>query len=164
MSSDPHWLERARKLVSYHREALDFVDRVKEQFEAVPGDAQALCILWTEADALDETVCTLLNEMNDGLIDGAGEVDITRGASVRPDAMGRDTLFYDCSWSLRWGDVRCVSVNLAIEPGSHALEAQVRAQNAGVVNRVPTPMVEADLKESLVTAYAAEATTGDETS
>ena len=114
MSEELFWLEKAKKMVSYRQEALDFIDRAGEQLPVNPTDAPALSRLWVEADQLDEMICSLLDEMNAYLIEGKGDLDTTRGASVRPYASDQESLVYECAWSLFWDDVKAVSVNLAI--------------------------------------------------
>ena len=158
MSSKPSWLERARKLAEYRREAAEFIGRAADQLPVSPDDVKAIGLLWLEADRLDGVVCAALNEMNAGLADGRGELDSTRGASVRPSTLDEPTLFYDCSWSLQWDGGRRVVVNLAIDPRSTVFEVTVTAMMAAESVSVPFPVAEPELKEALISAYAAEAT------
>ena len=82
------WLERTRRLVDYHQEALEFIGRAGQQISANPSHALAVGRLWLEADGIDDTVCTLLDEMNTGLLEGGGELDTTRGVATRPSQLG----------------------------------------------------------------------------
>ncbi len=162
MAEGADWLERIRKRVSYYEEALDFIGRVGKQLDVTPADAPALCMLWVEADALDETICSLVSEINDGLLEGRGELDITRGASVRPTGPtpgpDQESVFYECSWTLTWDDALGVSVNLAIDPRVMMPEGEVRAAKAGLTRRTRYPLEESDLKGALADAYVAEVT------
>lgn len=159
MREEPPWLERARRLVAYHQEALDFVRRVGQQLPVGATDAGMVARLWLEAEELDNLVCALLDEMNTGLLEGKGELDATRGASLRPSASGEESVFYDCVWSLLWGDGRGISVNLAVNSRSGDYEASVRSVEARKVQRIGFPIAEAELKDTLIDAYVAEVTT-----
>lgn len=153
------WLERAHKLVTYHQEALGFIQRIGQQLPASPSDALAVGRLWLEAEKLDPVVCGLLDEMNVGLLGGKGELDTTRGASLA-QSPAEDRLVYECTWSLRWEDSRGVSVDLALDSLSEAYYITVRGLQSGQAERVRFPLDEAELKEALVNAYVADATFG----
>ncbi|MCI0821930.1 MAG: hypothetical protein J4N34_00740, partial [Chloroflexi bacterium] len=64
MADSGAWLDRARQLVDYHREALDFINRVSGQFPVNDSHAGHLSRLWVEADGLDQMVCSLLEDVN----------------------------------------------------------------------------------------------------
>ncbi len=162
----PDWLDRARRLREYRREALEFIERVQSQFPVSREHARAVSILWYEADQRDDTVCSLLAEMNSGLLDGSAELDITRGASLRAIGFGmglppEQAVFYECAWSLAWGDGRGVAVVLAIDPRNSAFDAHVRALKTKEAHRVPYPFTEADLTEPLTFAYLFESAADD---
>ena len=158
MSQNFSWIERARKLVEYHQEALYFISRAIKELPISPDDALAVSRLWLEADQMDELICSLLDDMNSGLIGGKGELDVMRGVSLRPSEFEQDVVFYDCSWSLMWDGKRGVSVNLAIEPRSKAYVVSVLALQAKETLRVRFPFDESDLQEALTSIYVAEAT------
>ena len=160
--NDAHsWIDRARRLVAYHAEATDFVRRVGQSLPASPQDAAAVRELWAEADRLDATVCSLLEEMNRELLGGAGQLDVTRGADIRPLTFEEEALFYECSWVLEWGRGRAVKVDLAVEPRTMFFDANVHAVSADDKTNLPHPISESELKDSLVNAYVAEATIPD---
>ena len=158
MSSETSWTDRAKKLVAHHRDAQDFIRRAADQLPVSQDDALALSRLWMEADALDELVCTLLDQLNNDLLEGEAEFDTTRGASVRRSRLDQqETLFYDCTWSLTWEGCSVV-VNLSVEAKTSLYEAQVAAGSANEVHPVSHPISESALKAALVSAYVAEAT------
>ena len=120
-------------MVEYYPEAVDFARRA-----GVPigdGDALALTRLWAEADGLDARVMGRLSDLNDGLLGGKGTVDALRGASQRETAAalvgdgagggyGDEAAalgaFFECSWTLEWGDGRCVSAALEVDAAATA--------------------------------------------
>ena len=115
--------------------------------------------LWVESDSLDETICSLLDDLNRHLIEEKATLDTTRGASMRPTIMEEQSLFYDCSWNLLWdNEKRGISVNLAIDSGTNIFEAQVRSIGATESFGVRYPLSESDLKDALTNAYVAEVT------
>ena len=75
---------------------------------------------------------------------------------------GEEGVFYSCSWSLLWGGGKGVAVDLSIEPQSGILEAQVRALRGIQLTNVRFPLSDSDLKEALISAYVAEATSEDQ--
>ena len=113
------WIDQAKKLVEYRREAQEFLARIGQRFDAAPHHAKSISRLWFEADQLDALICGLLEEINEGLLGGQAELDVTRGASLRPN-VDEDTLFYDCTWSLLWGEGKGLIVSFAIEPETGA--------------------------------------------
>ena len=154
------WLDQARKLAEYRREALGFIGRAGKQFPVAPEHAKAVSRLWIAADEVDDLVCGLLEEMNRGLLGGKGELDTTRGAAVRPHGV-EETLFYDCTWSLLWNESLGVFVNLAIEPQSEIFVVRALALRAEEEERLPFPTDGAALKSALARVYAAEMTIED---
>ena len=153
MDDSVSWLDEAKKLLEYRREAAEFLERAAQQLPVSPGDAGAVGALWHEAERLDTMICTLLGEMNTFLLDGGGEMDTTRGASPI-DAGG---VVYECSWTLEWDDGLGVLVKLSTEPRHSAFELIVRATRASEERRVPYPIAEDSLKHALAHTYAAEA-------
>ena len=161
MSEELSWIERAKKLVEYHEEAQDFVRRVGKQLPTGPSDALAVSELWVEADRLDDLICSLLDEMNTGLVGGNAELDTTRGASIRPAGFEEEAVFYECSWTLQWGEHRGVLVNLAVEPSARLYEVNVHAIQAEETRSIRHPVTESELKEGLINAYVIETTRDD---
>ena len=158
MSSETSWTDEARKLVEYHPQAQDFIRRAGDELPVSQDDVLALCRLWVEADALDELVCTLLDQLNNDLLKGEAEFDTTRGASVRRSRLDQqETLFYDCAWSLTWEGCS-VAVNLSVEAKTSLYEAQVAAGSANEAHPVSHPISESALEAALVSAYVAETT------
>lgn len=163
MSEDISWIDRAKQLVSYHKEALDFIERAGEQLPAHPGHAGILSRLWVESDGLDDTICSLLHELNSHLLEEQATMDTTRGASMRPTIMDEQSLFYECSWNLLWDDeARGISVNLAIDASTNLFEAHVRSIGASETFGTRFPLSESNLKEALTDAYVSEVTSGSD--
>ena len=153
MTDSTSWLDEAKKLLEYRREAAEFLERAAQQLPVSPGDAGAVAALWHEAERLDTMVCTLLSEMNAALLEGGGELDTTRGASP----VDADGVVYECSWTLDWGDDLGLLVKLSTEPKHLTLDLVVRATRASEDRRVSYPLTEDSLKHALGNAYAAEA-------
>ncbi|GBD11913.1 hypothetical protein HRbin23_01596 [bacterium HR23] len=175
------WIERARRLVAYQQEALAFLERVRRQFPlAVPQHAPAVARLWLLADEVDSFLCTLLEELNRGLLGGKGEVDTTRGAHTRrenaplapglegipglsPSLAGREYIRYDCTWSLKWEEEKAVSVQLTVEPDNDVFRGVVVARRARLARDIPCPLRPAErqrfeegVREALLECFASE--------
>ncbi len=157
MTDSSSWLDRAKRLLEYRREAAEFLDRVGQQLPVSPSDAASVSLLWAEADELDAMVCGLLNEMNAGLMDGRAELDTTRGAIPA----GTDGVTYECCWALAWSDGLGLSVRLSTDPRYSTLELLVRSARSAEERPVPYPTAEGDFKLALAQAYAAEASIGE---
>jgi hypothetical protein len=153
----PRWIEKAASLVRYREEALSFIERASASLPAVPEDAEAVCLLWEEADGLDRKVSERFTAMNDGLLDGRGQLDVTRGADIsrRPEA--QELLVYQCTWAFQWDEDRDISVVLAIEPRSARFSAWV---TAGGEDAMPLsiPIDDTRLEDTLAIAYYRAAT------
>ena len=162
-TEDISWIERARKLLDYRREANEFVQRVGSQLPIDPNDSEAVSLLWVEADFLDELICSLLNEMDSGLLqNSADELDITRGATMRPSPLeNEEIVYYECTWSLTWGDGLGILVVLAIDSRSKIIQAQVRGLKSKQIETLRFPISETILKEGLTPCYVSEATADD---
>lgn len=158
MAESDAWLERAKHLVGYHQEALDFIDRVKDSLPVENSHASHLSRLWVEADGLDQTVCTLLEDVNSYLLDGNGEMDTTRGAAVRPSLLADETLFFECSWLLAWDDGKGVSLALAVDASTGIFEVQASGRASGSTLAIRFPVSELALKDAFTEIYVAEAT------
>jgi hypothetical protein len=173
------WIERVRRLVAYHEEARAFVERVRQQFPlAHPQHTPAVARLWLVADEVDPFLCTLLEEVNRSLLGGKGEVDTTRGAQVRREALPwgqgleglpgvspRETMSYDCTWSLRWAQERGVLIRLTVEPEGEVYGGTVVARRARHSRDIPCPVRPGDrsrfeeaVREAVMECFAAEAT------
>ena len=160
MTDSNSWLDEAKKLLEYRREAAEFLERAARQLPVTPDDAGAVSALWQEAERLDPMVCTLLCEMNAVLLDGGGELDTTRGASPAGSPADANGVVYECSWILDWDGGLGISVKLSTEPRHSAFNLVVRAARASEERRVPYPVAEDGLKLALAHAYAAEASAG----
>ena len=157
------WTERARRMVAYHAEALDFIDRAAEHYPVSAADAGALTRLWMEADGIDDLILPLLDELNSELVGGSGELDTTRGVSLLSSALSDITdtaalvVVYECSWSLKWADGCGASVNLAID-AEGMFYAKVRGE-ASATKKLPAfRSLQAGSRNALVAVYFAEAT------
>ena len=148
----PEWIERAKSLVDYHSEAKGFLSRASAYFPVTPEDAEAICLLWVEADRLDEEVYGALLAMNEGLLQGAGEIDVTRGADIVEDIGDAETLVYQCTWSLDWGAQKRVGVVLSIEPRSHSFTALVQSSGGGE-SALGMPLQADSVRQALSLAY-----------
>ena len=157
MTDSSSWIDRAKRLLKYRREAAEFLERVSGQIPVSPSHAASVSLLWAEADELDAMVCGLLNEMNAGLMAGRAELDTTRGAIPA----GTDGVTYECCWTLAWNDGLGVSVRLSTDPRYSTFELLVRSARSAEERRVPYPTTEDDFKLALAQAYAAEASIGD---
>ncbi|MCS7206547.1 MAG: hypothetical protein NZ951_01220 [Dehalococcoidia bacterium] len=173
------WIERVRRLVAYQQEALEFLERVRRQFPlATPQHALAVARLWALADEVDPFLCTLLEELNRGLLEGKGQMDTTRGAYTRKagvpplpgleDAPGlsfsaRPTMCYECTWSLKWDDGKAVAVQLTVEPENDLFRGAVIGHQARLARDVPCPLrpgerprFEEGVREALLECFASE--------
>ena len=160
----PEWIERARRMVEYHSEALGFIHRASEHFATKPEHAQLLMRLWVEADNLDGKMLQALNDLNVGLLNGRGELDTTRGVTMKPSALGvlgdtgtDEEITYECIWSLLWGAGRGVSVTLSANDKG-VFHVQVRGTSSLRQHRVGYPVTIGALQDALVDVYVTEST------
>lgn len=153
----PRWIERAASLVGYRDEAVSFISRASANLPAHPEDEEAVCLLWTEADGLDQKVSDHFTAMNEGLLDGRGQLDVTRGADISKGFEAPDSLVYQCTWAFQWDDVREISLVLAIEPRSRRFSAWVAAAGAEDIT-LYFPIDDAGLEDALAIAYYRAAT------
>ena len=157
------WIERARRMVSYHQEATDFIRRASSAFPVSTEHAQILMQLWVEADLLDSVILPLLDELNAELMDGQGEIDTKRGVSVQrsdsaelPGTNAEDVV-YECFWSLVWTEKKGISVVLSvIEDG--VFYVQSRGNASSYEHRVGFPVSIGALQDALVATFVAEST------
>lgn len=150
------WTEEVRRLADYHREAAEFLQRVRQRFpQAHPRHVGAVARLWLSADELDPLVCSVLEELNRALLEGKGEVDTTRGASLRPDLVGREALHYECAWALTW-PTGALRVRLSVEPEDPSPRLEVAAERAGERERLAYPVDPDRLRRALGRLFALE--------
>ena len=151
------WIERADSLVRYREEAISFITRASADLPADAEDAEAVCLLWEEADGLDRKVSEHFCAMNQSLLHGRGQIGVTRGAdmSQRPGVQG--LLVYQCTWAVKWDDDREISVVLAIEPRSKRFSAWVAAAGAEAIP-LSVPIDNTVLEDALAVAYYRAAT------
>ena len=159
----PSWTDRARRMVEYHPDALDFIRRASEHFPTHAGHVQLLLRLWIEADALDALILPMLDEMNAELLHGSAEIDTTRGVSTQPSPLSgfddgaSDEVLYECFWSISCPDGRGVSVVLAVSD-SGVFQAHARGSVSAHEHRVGYPVAKDALQDALVAIYVAETT------
>ena len=153
----PRWVERAANLVRYRDEALEFIARAGANLPAETRDMEAVCLLWDEADGLDRTVSDHFTAIIDGLLDGRGQLDVTRGANMTQRFGAEGMLVYQCAWTLAWDDHRRIAVVLAIEPRSGSFDAWVGAAEAEATT-LPVPITDSRLEDALAIAYFRAAT------
>ncbi|MDP6072551.1 MAG: hypothetical protein QGG34_13505 [SAR202 cluster bacterium] len=156
------WIERAERLVEYHVEAAEFVRRVGSQLPNKPGDAESVCLLWTQADDLDETLCGLFDQMNGRLLNGEGRIEVTRGADVTEGFGSEPELVYQCTWTLEWSAQSSISFVLSIGPRSGAV-ALAAAAIRSEWTQLRLPLDETQAKRALGLAYY-RATIGQQSS
>jgi len=160
---DTPWTERARRMVAYHQDALNFIRRASEHFAVSSEHVELVMRLWVDADDLDALVLPLLDALNVELLDGAAELDTTQGVSVQPSALGAiegtdaEEVVYECVWSLNWESDRGVSVALSLSSSS-VFQVQARGSVSNREHRIGYPPTDTTLQEALTAVYVAEAT------
>ena len=152
------WILQTKELLSKAYEARDFIERAAESFPtAIPTHAIAIARLWQRAEALDEVIATHLVTMNDQLFDGKGEVDATRGASLRSLMVGEELLMYDCTWTLSWNrNTRGIIVKFSIEPEMESLHLRIENLTVAGGQDIRYPLYEDQLADGLAKAYVLE--------
>ena len=83
------WVDRARRMVEYRAEAMDFLRRVGSMLPAAGTDVELVCRLWTAADEYDVTICEAVQRFDVAIFDVPGEIEITRGCRTRSDQRQR---------------------------------------------------------------------------
>ena len=160
---DTPWTERARRMVAYHQDALNFIRRASEHFAVSSKHVELVMRLWVDADDLDALILPLLDALSVDLLDGAAELDTTRGVSVQPSALGAiegsdaEEVVYECIWSVNWESGRGVSVALSVS-SSGVFQVRARGSVSNREHRIGYPPTERALQEALTAAYVAEAT------
>ena len=153
----PRWIERAANLVRYQDEAISFIARASASMPADAEDVEAVCLLWEEADGLDRKVSEHFTALNEGLLDGRGQLDLTRGADMSQRSEVQGLLVYQCTWAFQWDDDRDISVVLAIEPKSKRFSAWVAAAGTETIT-LSVPIDDTGLENALAVAYYRAAT------
>lgn len=153
----PLWIERAASLVRYREEAVSFVARAGANLPADAEDAESVCLLWVEADGMDQNVSEHFDALNEGLLDSRGQLEVTRGADMSPRSEAQGLLVYQCTWSFRWDDDRDISVVLEIEPRSKRFGAWVATAGAEAIT-LSVPVDDTGLEDALTIAYYRAAT------
>jgi hypothetical protein len=177
MSED--WIESIKKAVLYKIDALEFLTRVREQFQySNPTHAAIVAKLWTVADDMDQIINNYLLEMNNYLLSDEGEIEITRGASMQPNSQskiddsndmtlgqmnpyGGERLVYECTWSLTWAngnDEHTIACRLIAETSDGELRTLVNGLHFPENYEIAYPLIESELKDALAKAYIEEAT------
>ena len=150
------WIERARSMAAYHAEALDFIRRAQPQHPVEDDDVYPLMRLWVQADHLDELILTLLQTLNDKLLNSIGELDTTRSVNGYSED-GEHRISYECGWTLEWTDERSVSITVGFDSDAvfYAYAAGVRSS---FTHRIGYPITESALQDALCEAYVREST------
>ena len=156
-TKDVAWIDQARKLQVYLEEATEFIDRSGEDFCLSTGDALAIAYLWLEADGLDALICSFLGDLNIGLLDSNGEIEVTRGVSLNTeDSIEQDSV-YDCSWSLLWNHQLGIKISLITTPTSfRSYEIKVTSKKARTGIHVSYPVEDSKIKEAIISAYLSD--------
>jgi len=156
MDTPEAWTEQVRQLLEYHREAGEFLQRVRQRFpQAHPRHIASVARLWLSADDLDPLVCSTLEDLNRAFLEGRGDLDLTRGASLRPDLMGREVLYYECAWTLTW-DGGALRVRLSVEAGEGSPMLEVSAEEARERERLAYPVDPERFRQALGRLFALE--------
>jgi hypothetical protein len=154
------WVDHAKKMVTQRVEALEFIARVKEQVpQAQRRHAAAVNNLWLVSDELESQMEDLLRKMNERILNGAGQQDITRGAGLGPLGEGNNSFFYNCAWLLEWDSDLGIAIDLAIEPDSQEFFLYITSQLSGDRLSVEYPYSDVSgLQEALIQVFVSEST------
>ena len=145
---------------------------------STPAHAGTVASLWLAADSMDSPCYEALERLNQGMLQGASEVEITRGASMQPvsqmdplqdpsfPAIGMEAalppmerLIYECAWTLLWDEgQRGLSVRLTTDPQSGELRVVAQGRSYPEHRELTYPLDEERLMEALAELYVAEAT------
>lgn len=159
LTQSESWTEKARKLVEYHAEALDFVTRASAQLPTSQEDAYVVGRLWYEAELLDSIICASLDDMNRDLLNSDGVMDSTRGAAMRMSIVEEEYLSYECSWTLDWDERSGITVTLATDQVGGSFDVTVSGNLSGAKSSVRHPIEDSYLRNALVECYVVEVTT-----
>ena len=133
------WVERARSMVGYRDEALDFIGRAGEQVPVFESDVGLVCHLWAVADEYDEIMCRALTAFDSALFDTEGELDITRGVETRPASETESSVIFICTWAIAPPGRKGVGCILYGEQMSGAVGLEVRDSH-GASYPLPFPL------------------------
>ena len=158
------WIDRARRMVEYHHEAAAFIHRASEQFPVSAAHSRLLLRLWVEADTLDSVIFPLLGELNEEILEGRGNVEATRGVTVRPsgyspieESRGEEVV-YECGWTLHFDARKGVAIVLSVSE-TGVFQAVAVGNFSGQQHRIGYPVTTGALQDGLVSAYVSEVTT-----
>ncbi len=147
------WVDRARRMVGYRDEALDFLARASDQVPVFEADVGLVCRLWAVADEHDEIMCRALTEYDSALFETAGELDITRGVETRPTPEEESRVVFLCTWTLARPEGQRVSCALYGDQMTGAVGLEVQ-DSRGVGYPLPFPLGEPSaLYEALSDAF-----------
>ena len=147
------WVDRARRMVGYRDEALDFLARAGDQVPVFKADVALVCRLWAVADEHDEIMCRALTEFDSALFETAGELDITRGVETRPTQEDESRVAFLCTWAIARPEGKRVSCVLYGEQMTGAIGLEVQ-DSRGVSYPLPFPLGEPSaLYEALSDAF-----------
>ena len=153
MSGIDDWLNRARRMVGYHAEASDFLNRAASALPVADTDVELVCRLWTAADEHDVPICDALQSFDEALFDVPGQLEITRGAEPTSPRGDSSDLAYMCTWSLVRPEGHGISVVLAADQSSGQLKFEVRDAN-GEIRSIGFPLDSpSDLYETLTYSF-----------
>lgn len=154
------WVDRAQKMVTHRVEALEFIARVKEQVpQAQRRHAAAVNNLWVVSDELEKQMEDLLREMNEGILNGSGQQDITRGAGFGSLGESNNSFFYNCAWLLEWDSDLGIAIEIAIEPDSEDFFLYTTSQLSEERLSVEYPYSDiSGLREALISVFVSEST------
>ena len=157
LSENVSWIAQARKMKIYVPEATELIGKAGEDFRLKTEDALTVAYLWLEADRMDALNCSFLEDLNVGLLESEGEVEVTRGVSLNTaNSMEQDSV-YDCSWSLLWNHQLGIKISLITEAHSfRTYEIKVASKKTKKRIRISYPAKDADIKDAVISAYVLE--------
>ena len=160
LAENVSWIDQARKLKSYLQEATEFIGKAGEDFRLSTEDALTVAYLWLEADRMDVLNCSFLEDLNVGLLESKGDIEVTRGVSLNTENSIEQVSVYDCSWSLLWNHQLGLKISLITEAHSfRTYEIKVTSKKTRNRIQVSYPPQNSDIKDAIISAYVLESTT-----
>lgn len=141
----------------YVPEATEFIGKAGEDFRLKTEDALTVAYLWLEADRMDALNCSFLEDLNVGLLESEGEIEVTRGVSLNTANSMEQGSVYDCSWSLLWNHQLGIKISLITEAHSfRTYEIKVASKKTKKRIRISYPTKDSDIKDAVISAYVLE--------